>query len=391
MRCIVYLEERFLRDKEGHYYSVVFGDEYWARYLMVYDSVFVVARVESVSSDNLTAHHQIIEDERITFRYLPYYKGPIQFLRRITGLISALYRCVSEEGVHILRLPGAIGTMALPFLLVKRRHFGIELVGDPNSVFSSGVGGFLSSVYKHIFTFLTRVACQKATAVAYVTKSVMQGAYPASSTAFMTYYSSIQLSSELIVTSRIIKPYTNEHPFTILMVGSMEQRYKGFDLMVEALHILRSGGRNVIVKIAGAGAYQQELEQLATRLDVSKYVFFLGMVSRSCVLSLMDEADLFVMPSRTEGLPRALIEAMARGLPAIGSDVGGIPELLEQKFIFKSGDYAQLAVMIDELMDDAVLMQSMSNSNISTARSYEISVLRARQHDFYTYLLDANG
>ena len=61
---------------------------------------------------------------------------------------------------------------------------------------------------------------------------------------------------------------------------------------------------------------------------------------------LLDEADLFCTPSRTEGLPRALIEAMARGLPAMGTDVGGIRELLDRPFRAPPSDPAALAALI---------------------------------------------
>ncbi|MDO8266610.1 MAG: glycosyltransferase family 4 protein [Moraxellaceae bacterium] len=392
MRCIVYLEERFLRDKEGNYYSVVFGDEYWARYLSVYSSLLVVARSVDISSGELTEHHQAIKDDRVSFATLPYYKGPQQFLIVFLSLLNAIRKCARIDGVHILRVPGVIASMALPFLIFSRRPFGVELVGDPYQVFESGgVGGFFSSFYKKVFTFLTRKACGRASAVAYVTRYAMQAAYPAADDAFTTHYSSIQLQSEMIVDSRAIECDISGRPFTIFMVGSMEQRYKGFDVMIRALQILSQSKSNVIVKIAGSGACQAELELLANQLGISQSVVFLGLISRASVLSTMDDVDLFVMPSRTEGLPRALIEAMARGLPALGSNVGGIPELLDSEFIFENGNYAQLAGMIDALIGNISLLSMMSSKNIVTARSYEIGELRVRQKKFYEYLYNVSA
>lgn len=387
MQVVVYLEERFLRDCNGNHYSVVFGDDYWARYLSVYSSILVVARAELVSTSGLPDRHQAIRDMRISFASLPAYKGPLQFLVVFLPLLFSVLKCSRIDGVHILRLPGAIGSMALPFFLLFRRSFGVELVGDPFSVFANGgVSGRLSSVYQCVFTWLTRKACSNAAAVAYVTKQVMQKAYPVSHGAFTTHYSSIQLDSALIVSSREIRQVESDCSFTILMVGSMEQRYKGFDVMIRALRILRQSDFNVVVKIAGDGAYRAELESLAHELNVADYVFFLGLLSRESVLSLMDEVDLFVMPSRTEGLPRALIEAMARGLPALGSDVGGIPELLDDEYIFESENYENLAVMVESLINDGSLRVKMSKKNIEVARSYEIGELKVRQRAFYEYL-----
>lgn len=392
MRVVVYLEERFVCDRDGNYYSVVFGDDYWARYLSVFSSVLVVARTELTSIECITEKHQLIRDKRISFASLPSYKGPLQFSIVFFWLLFSIFKCSRVDGVHILRLPGAIGGLALPFFLFSRRAFGVELVGDPYSVFANGgVGGRLSSVYQRIFTSLTRKACRSAAAVAYVTKYAMQAAYPTSSGAFTTHYSSIQLDSTLIVGSREIEQVSSDCSFSILMVGSMEQRYKGFDVMIRALRILCDNNFNVVVKIAGEGAYKAELELLVHKLGLSQHVFFLGLLSRSSVLSLMDEVDLFVMPSRTEGLPRALIEAMARGLPALGSNVGGIPELLHNDFIFESENYAQLASMIGALIGDIPRFSEMSKANIEVARAYEIDELRVRQRAFYQYLYNASA
>ena len=81
---------------------------------------------------------------------------------------------------------------------------------------------------------------------------------------------------------------------------------------------------------------------------------FLGRVDdREAIRAHLDQADLFCMPSHTEGLPRALVEAMARGVPAIGTRVGGIPELLPDEQMVEPGSPAALAVLISALVGSA--------------------------------------
>ena len=86
-------------------------------------------------------------------------------------------------------------------------------------------------------------------------------------------------------------------------------------------------GLDVRLCLVGDGKHRPELERRAAALGVSERIEFRGQLA-SCELvrQELDRADLFVLPSRQEGLPRAMIEAMARGLPCIGSTVGGIPD-----------------------------------------------------------------
>src|SRR5690606_42058407 len=80
-------------------------------------------------------------------------------------------------------------------------------------------------------------------------------------------------------------------------------------------------------EIVGGGD-QSYLRKIARKYGVADPVDFLGRITRKEVFQWLDKIDLYIQPSKTEGLPRALIEAMSRGLPCLGTRVGGIPELL---------------------------------------------------------------
>jgi glycosyltransferase involved in cell wall biosynthesis len=93
-----------------------------------------------------------------------------------------------------------------------------------------------------------------------------------------------------------------------------------------------------------------------------------------------------VHPSRTEGLPRAVIEAMARGLPCVGSTVGGIPELLALEDLVPPNDARRLAAKIAEVVTTPGRMESMAARNLAQVRLYCEETLRARRSDFFRAL-----
>jgi glycosyltransferase involved in cell wall biosynthesis len=116
-------------------------------------------------------------------------------------------------------------------------------------------------------------------------------------------------------------------------------------------------------------------------------VSFLGQIPRGKpVIEQLDAADLFVLPSFTEGLPRSLIEAMARGLPCLASNVGGIPELLASEDLMPPGDVATLAAKIESVIRNSDRLQKMAYQNIQTAREYRADELNRRRVDFYKRL-----
>lgn len=371
----------------GKVYSRAFGPEFWLRYLDVFESVSVVCRLEKC--DEKLAGAQCIDDPRIRFFALPYYRGRLRFFLVFPFILFALARASLMRGGFVIRLPGMVGSLLSIFLVVFRRKFAVELVGDPDGVFSvGGVGGIFSPPLRWFFVGSTKLACRMACAASYVTSEMLQHKYPASPFAFASHFSSVYIPGEAIVHHKRIRKYSEADVFRILMVGSMEQVYKGFDILIDVLPSLVSRFPNIKVTIAGDGKCRPSLIRHSDSLGVGDNVEFIGDVSRDKVFDLMDSSDLFVMPSRTEGLPRALIEAFSRGLPAIGSDVGGISELLDPEFCFPSDDRSALGDILFEVIDDVCVRSRMSRANIAKAREYADEVLSERRLNFYSRIRD---
>jgi len=126
-----------------------------------------------------------------------------------------------------------------------------------------------------------------------------------------------------------------------------------------------------------------QFEAMVRRLGISQCVQFHGQVPHGkAVFEFLDSIDIFVMPSRTEGLPRSMLEAMARGCPCIGSAVGGIPELLAPEALIPPADEGQLAAAIRRFISNWDLLSRMIEHNIKIARTFQPEALEQAQRYF---------
>jgi glycosyltransferase involved in cell wall biosynthesis len=108
--------------------------------------------------------------------------------------------------------------------------------------------------------------------------------------------------------------------------GRLEHQ-KGQDVLLESLAALRARGLTFFTAFAGEGSQRAQLEARAAELGLSAHVQFLGQVED--VGPLLLAADAVVLPSRWEGLPLTLLEALARGRPVVATAVGGVAEVIE--------------------------------------------------------------
>ena len=133
---------------------------------------------------------------------------------------------------------------------------------------------------------------------------------------------------------------------------------KNLQLLIRALAALAEvrNESNWRLDIVGSGPRREELAALAVTLGVRSQTVFHGQVARGEMLwDFYDRADVFVLPSRSEGTPKVLLEAMARGVPVIASNVGGIPTTVgnnERGLLFGDNDLGDLVSKLQKLAAD---------------------------------------
>jgi glycosyltransferase involved in cell wall biosynthesis len=359
---------------------------FWRRYLEVFESVRVIARVRQV--EQLASDWRRADGPGVEFLGLPYYVGFAEYLRRMHSVRRAARAGVSEGDALIMRVSSTIAGSLDPLLRDSRPH-GLEVVGDPYEALAAGsaVRHPLRPLFQKLFTRQLRRQCQRATAVAYVTEHTLQTHYPPNPAAFSTHYSSVELPDEAFASQP--KKFSDEprRRIRLISIGSMEALYKGFDVLIDALGKCVKAGLPVDLVLVGDGRHRQEYEQYAAAVGSRNIVQFRGAVSAG--QSIRDElnaADLFVLASKTEGLPRVMIEAMACGLPCVGSRVGGIPELLPASDMFPKGDSEALAYKLQEILGDPGRMSRMAERNLSKARDYQDSQVNIRRKQLLQFL-----
>jgi glycosyltransferase involved in cell wall biosynthesis len=386
MRVCVALEHRFLRLPDGTVWTQVqCAWAFWQRYLDVFDHVRCIARVRDVMG--LEGEWHRADGPGVSFSGLPHYIGPAEFARRVWRVRTAVHRSLRVGDAVVLRVPGYVGALAFTRLKALGYPFGVEVIGDPYDVFAPGsVHHPLRPFFRWHMTRQLKLYCSRACAASYVTAQALQRRYP--SPAFNISASSIDLKDDAFAPAPRVYA-SSAQPVHLLFVGSLEHYHKAPDLLIRAFARCVSAGHNLRLTIVGDGRRRRDLELLAVESGCRERLLFRGQIPSMAVAAELDKADVFVLPSRHEGLPRAMIEAMARGLPCIGSNVAGIPELLPANAIVPSGDLHALVDMISRVVVDPLWMTHMSARNLDEARAYRATVVQQRRAGFYRRVREA--
>ena len=145
----------------------------------------------------------------------------------------------------------------------------------------------------------------------------------------------------------------------ITFTGRLD-RMKGVDVLIHAFALLKARGAAARLRIIGEGPEQENLKALASSLCLADEVFFYGV--RHDIPHLLNEAALFVLPSLSEGLSNAVLEAMACGLPVVATRVGGIPDIITDGvngLLVPPGQPEQLAEALWHVLNDRALAEKL--------------------------------
>ena len=406
MNLVVTLDFRFVRTPDGQVWTrTTYPYSFWERYLKVFERVQVVARAEM--KESVDEHYRAVMGPGVQFHAVPYYLGAWQYLKVRRRVQKFLRTVIAPEAAVLCRVGSRLAEDFLPLLWKSGRPYGLEVVGDPYEAFAPrAIKHPLRPYLRRHATRALKEQCARAAAVSYVTQQALQRRYPCGSK-FAVGVSDTDLQPDWFsslprgfVTSDCItelraedctwgpKQFTSASRPRLLFVGSLEQMYKGQDILLRAVAQVQKK-IPVELRIVGAGRHRQELESLAESLSLGDSVHFTGELSSGAAIqSELDGATLMVLPSRTEGLPRVIVEAMARALPCIASNVGGIPELLDAEDLVPPGDADALATKIEEVLRSPSRLNRMSVRNLAKAQQFRPEVLEKRRTEFYRFLRD---
>lgn len=222
----------------------------------------------------------------------------------------------------------------------------------------------------------------------YVTNKFLQKRYP-------NHHYNVGISDVMIEpvdTSLLDKKLDFYHnstsPIILTTCAAIDVKYKGQEYIIKAIAKLKNR-YNIEYHLAGGGN-KEYLLSIAKQYGVEGQVVFEGLLPKNKVNELLDRTTIYCQPSKQEGLPRAVVEAMSRGCVCIGSKTGGIPELLDSKMIVGRGDVDGFSKLIESILADETLRIEQSSNNFSKALEYNAISLDKERKLFYDKFIEEN-
>lgn len=370
MKAAFFHDHKFRRDKDGSYYSPG-GLPYsvLARYLHHFEEVAVVGRELPVGDDYGEKRLTRASGEGVTMRCLT--GGSRVALVAGARVRNHVREVLDASDCAIIRLPSMLGLAAAREAVRLRKPWMAEVVACAwDALWNHGqVGGKLAAAPMYV---LTRHFVAQAPWVTYVSQEFLQRRYPSAGRAIGCSDVSIEEPDESVLARRLnrVAARVQGQSITLGMVGSLDVDYKGHGTALTALKTIRERGVDARLRCLGGGSAER-WRRLAAKLGVGQFVEFSGVrASGKPVLDWMDQLDIYLIPSRQEGLPRALVEAMSRALPAVGARIGGIPELLPDEWLHAPKGGYEAAEKILRLAANSEIMARCASENFSMATQY---------------------
>jgi 1,2-diacylglycerol 3-alpha-glucosyltransferase len=178
--------------------------------------------------------------------------------------------------------------------------------------------------------------------------------------------------------------------FTCIYVGRVSKE-KNIDVTLKAIRVVKDFYPNIRLLIAGKGPYLDELELYAEALGLAKNAIFIGEIKNEEIGGLLSASDVFVTASTSETQGISVIEAMASGLPVIGVDKRGVPELIEHNgngFIAHAGNYHEIAQYILMLIRDRGMQTLMGMRSKQLSYNYSADkIVQDLENEYYSLIL----
>ncbi len=384
MDLLLVYEDKAAVDREGNVYiGTAFSNSALECYFQHFDHVTMLVRRADVSPDDtkrLTGMNKVTTD-RLSVVFLP---NPTADMKSfIDPKVHREYKQtvleqITPDRAVIVRVPSDSGTIAADYCHKIGKPYLAEAIGCPwDSLWNHSIKG--KALAPKMREDMRRVM-RNAPYSVYVTNEFLQRRYPTKGVTAAISDVELRPMEQSVLDARLAHIRNHSGKIKIATSGGLVA-YKGQQFVIEALAKLKAqGNTNYEYHLAGSGD-DVTLRNLARELGVEDQVIFEGRLAHEQMFPWLDEMDLYIQPSMTEGMPRSLIEAMSRGLPALGTQTGGIPELLGPDCTFPRKDVDAILKIVSSL--EPTDMEQMAQNNFNRCASFQKELLDQKRFDFY--------
>ena len=383
MKAIFCHDLPLYKDKNGVYCSTTLTNSMFSRYLKVATKLIVATRVYSIEQTYDKAHQ-----EALTLENLEVYKTPNMMTAK--GMLverrkfkQELRKIIKSVDLVFLR-GGESANVAYEVCKEMKKPYLIECGGCAWESFwhYSLLGKLIAPRMEYL-----EIQCVKnAPYVVYVTEKYLQKRYPTNGKNIHASNVYLEKTDQDVLEKRLqkIQAYNDKKGFTLGTTAAVDVKCKGQQYVIRAISNLRKKGYFIRYELVGGGQCNY-LQSIAKKYGVEDSVYFLGQKTHDDVLRWLDSIDIYVQPSKQEGLPRALIEAMSRGCPAIGSITAGIPELLQDNMLFAKGKIKQIEDIMMHIFrkDKGFSLDNLASENFEKAKEYEYEKISKRREKIF--------
>jgi len=383
MKVLFAHDNKFCRGEDGLYYSDgQFPYRLWQRYLDIFDEIVVAGRVRPLRAGERLEALDLSSGPGVSFVEIPSISGPLAKLTNSREAAKRIAAALQNCDALVVRVVSEISRLAYQVAIEMNKPLAVEVNG---CAFDSlwNFGNWQGKVYAHYAAYMTKKMIRKAPFALYVTKEFLQKRYPCQGIAVGCSDVQLVKSDRRILAQRLDNIERARNPVRIGLIGSLAHDQKGLSSALEALGLIKDKLPPFQFRVLGGGDYRR-WQVVAAEQGVANLTDFCGILpSGSAVSEWLDSIDLYIQPSLIEGLPRALIEAMSRGCPGLGSSAGGIPELLDAECIHRPGDSRALASMLAQAVGNKGWQARQAERNFCKAAQYDQEILDPIRQRFW--------
>lgn len=389
MKALFVHDHVFYKQGEQYYSPGGLPAEAWSRYLKNVDKLYVVSRG---SEDKEKSGLILSSSDRIEFDLFYQVKGGLDYYKYKKDIEQKLEYHIRKVDFIVIRVPSTIGYFAFKICKKLNKPFVTEVVGCAWDS-SWNYGSLAIKLQAPLGYLRMKSMVRESYASTYVTEYFLQKRYPTEAK-ITTFASNVQipLSEEIVKKNHL--NYLQQSEAKILRIGcigNLNVKYKGFDVALQALEIFKEKNPGIRFQFFLVGGGNQDyVKKIIKKTQLQDECIIVGRLQAGIeIFNFLDKLDLYIHPSKQEGLPRSVIEAMSRACPVLASNVAGIPELISAPYLHNPGDISKFSKDLQLVLTDSKRRMEMAQENFEKSKDYVLEVLEERRVLFFKKVVES--